>query len=157
MKRVFVFAILTIALFNLNAKNENMFGVSDLNGGEKNLSSFDTVVSGNTDTVIFIQVEEPAEFIGGTSALQEFIKNNLHYPQQAKEAKVEGLVFVSFVVEKDGSLSNVSIIKDIGYDCGQEVVRMIKSMPKWNPAKENGNVVRQQFNLPISFTLPQDE
>ena len=98
-------------------------------------------------------VEESASFPGGIQEMMNFIKNNLKYPQQARETGTQGKVFVSFVVEKDGSLTDVKVLRDIGSGCGEEAVRVVKSMPKWKPAKQRGKPVRMQFNLPVAFTL----
>ena len=105
------------------------------------------------EQTIFIVVEESASFPGGIQEMMNFIKNNLKYPQQARETGTQGKVFVSFVVEKDGSLTDVKVLRDIGSGCGEEAVRVVKSMPKWKPAKQRGKPVRMQFNLPVAFTL----
>ena len=102
---------------------------------------------------IFIVVEESASFPGGIQEMTNFIKNNLKYPQQARETGTQGKVFVTFVVERDGSLTDVKVLRDIGSGCGEEAVRVVKSMPKWKPAKQRGKPVRMQFNLPVAFTL----
>lgn len=82
-----------------------------------------------------------------------FIYGNLKYPQIAKKEKCQGTVYVKFVVEKDGTLSNHEIIRDIGCGCGDEALRLIKLMPAWEPATRHGRPVRLQFNLPIRFRL----
>ena len=105
------------------------------------------------EQTIFIVVEESASFPGGIQEMMNFIKNNLKYPQQARETGTQGKVFVTFVVEKDGSLTDVKVLRDIGSGCGEEAVRVVKSMPKWKPAKQRGKPVRMQFNLPVAFTL----
>ena len=105
------------------------------------------------EQTIFIVVEESASFPGGIQEMMNFIKNNLKYPQQARETGTQGKVFVSFVVERDGSLTDVKVLRDIGSGCGEEAVRVVKSMPKWKPAKQRGKPVRMQFNLPVAFTL----
>ena len=105
------------------------------------------------EEVIFTVVEESAEFPGGMQELYNYIKKSLVYPQQARETGTQGRVFVTFVVEKDGSLTDVKVLRDIGSGCGEEAIRVVKSMPKWKPAKQRGKAVRMQFNLPISFTL----
>lgn len=105
------------------------------------------------EQTIFIVVEESASFPGGIQEMMNFIKDNLKYPQQARETGTQGKVFVSFVVEKDGSLTDVKVLRDIGSGCGEEAVRVVKSMPKWKPAKQRGKPVRMQFNLPVAFTL----
>lgn len=102
---------------------------------------------------IFTVVEESAMFPGGQEELMKYISENLRYPQQAREADTQGLVFVTFVVEKDGSLTDIRILRDIGNGCGEEAVRIVKTMPKWIPAKKRGKEVRMQYNLPVKFTL----
>ena len=102
---------------------------------------------------VFVVVEEDPEFPGGMKAMLAFIEKNLVYPEEAKASGIEGKVYVSFTVEKDGSISNVKILRDIGYGCGDEVVRIVKLMPKWNPGKQRGVPVRVRYNLPVQFIL----
>ena len=102
---------------------------------------------------VFLVVEDDPEFPGGLEALSRFIAENIKYPQLAKENNITGRVFVTFVVEKDGSVANVKVLRDIGGGCGAEAVRVVKAMPKWKPGKQRGKAVRTQFNLPVSFNL----
>jgi len=102
---------------------------------------------------VFLVVEEDPEFPGGLDALSKFIADNIKYPQLAKENNITGRVFVSFVVEKDGRVGQVKILRDIGGGCGNEAVRVVKMMPKWKPGKQRGKAVRTQFNLPVNFDL----
>ena len=102
---------------------------------------------------IFQVVEQDPEYPGGVDALYKFIQQNLKYPQLAKENNITGRVFVTFVVEKDGSVSNVKAARDIGGGCGAEAVRVIKSMPKWTPGKQRGKAVRAAYTLPVNFVL----
>ena len=102
---------------------------------------------------IFQVVEQDPEYPGGVDALYKFIQQNLKYPQLAKENNITGRVFVQFVVEKDGSVSNVKAARDIGGGCGAEAVRVIKSMPKWTPGKQRGKAVRAAYTLPVNFVL----
>lgn len=102
---------------------------------------------------IFQVVEQDPEYPGGVEALYKFIQQNLKYPQLAKENNITGRVFVQFVVEKDGSVSNVKAARDIGGGCGAEAVRVIKSMPKWTPGKQRGKAVRAAYTLPVNFVL----
>lgn len=102
---------------------------------------------------VFLVVEEDPEFPGGIEALSHFIADNIKYPQLAKENNITGRVYVTFVVEKDGSVGQVKILRDIGGGCGAEAVRVVKSMPKWKPGKQRGKSVRTQFNLPVNFDL----
>ena len=98
-------------------------------------------------------VEEEAEFPGGYGKLIEYLAKSIQYPQQALETGTKGGVMLTFVVEKDGSITDIKVIRDIGSGCGQEAIRVVKEMPKWKPAKQRGKVVRQQFVLPVSFDL----
>ena len=106
----------------------------------------------NSD-VVFTVVENEAEFPGGVEAMNRFMAENIKYPTLAKQKNIEGKVIISFIVEKNGTLSDIRTIKDIGVGCGDEGVRIVKLMPKWKPAKQKGQPVRQQFLLPISFVL----
>lgn len=102
---------------------------------------------------IFLVVEEDAEFPGGLEALSKYLAENIKYPALAKENNITGRVFVSFVVEKDGRVGNIKILRDIGGGCGAEAVRVVKAMPRWKPGKQRGKPVRSQFNLPVNFDL----
>ena len=104
---------------------------------------------------IFTVVEQMPEFPGGAGEMMKYIQKNIHYPEIEKEAGITGKCFVKFVVEQDGSISNVEILKGVagGSGCDKEAVRVIKSMPKWNIGKQNGRPVRVYFNVPISFRL----
>ena len=121
----------------------------------------ETIVFAQVDTIddplIFTPVDVDAEFPGGIEGLIMFVCMNVEYPEQARTAEVEGTVYASFCIDKDGSVSNITILKDIGYGCGDEVVKMLKSMPQWKPAKIRGKNVRSEFNLPVTFTLSDDE
>jgi periplasmic protein TonB len=97
----------------------------------------------------FIADEMP-DFIGGIS---QYVAKNLVIPRIAVEELKSGTVYLTFVVERDGSVSNVKILKDIGLGCGDEAVRVITGMPKWKPGKNQGKPVRVQFNLPIRFSI----
>lgn len=101
-------------------------------------------------------VEITPEFTGGFQALEEFITTNLNYPQEAKEAGIEGRVFVSFIVEKDGSLSSIQLLKGIGHGCDEEAIAVVKKMPKWKPATQRGKPVRMRFQLPFVFKLENE-
>lgn len=83
----------------------------------------------------------------------QYISRNLHYPALAREMETKGIVYITFVVEIDGSVSNVEVLKGIGDGCEQEAMRVIKNMPKWKPGINHGKLVRVQCNLPVKFTL----
>lgn len=102
---------------------------------------------------IFTVVEEEPKFPGGMEALYKYLGQNIKYPQLARENGITGKVYVTFVVEKDGSIANPRILRDIGGGCGAEAIRVVKAMPKWSPGKQRGKAVRVQFNLPVNFNL----
>lgn len=108
--------------------------------------------SHNTSEVYSV-VDEMPTFPGGDSEMFMFIARNVRYPQQARESGIQGSVSVSFIVEADGSLSNITIEKPLGGGCDEEAKRVIEKMPKWNPGKQNGEVVRVKKSIPISFKL----
>ncbi|WP_051203563.1 energy transducer TonB [Hugenholtzia roseola] len=102
---------------------------------------------------IFEIVENPATFPGGTDKFYEYIGKNLEYPKVARRMDIQGKVFVSFVVDKDGSLSDVKIVKGLHESCDAEALRVVKSSPKWQPAKQRGKAVRYRMTIPIVFKL----
>ena len=118
--------------------------------GLNNLSIAQTQVS---DEEVFQVVDEGAMFPQGKEAMTEFLAKNLKYPEKAIKDSIAGRVFVSFIVEKDGSLSNIKVLRDIGGGCGEEAIRVMKLMPKWTPAKVGNKLVRQQYYMPIEFRL----
>lgn len=97
--------------------------------------------------------EEAPEFPGGDKALFAYMKKELKYPEQAKAEGIEGKVFLSFIVELDGSLSGIRVLRAVNPWLDSEAVRMVKSMPKWIPGKQNGQPCRVQMNLPVTFKL----
>lgn len=109
-------------------------------------------VAPKTDEV-FTAVEQQPEYPGGVGALNTFLTKNLSYPRLAANAGVSGRVYISFVVNTDGSLTDVQMLKGIGFGCDEEAVRVIQKMPHWRPGKQSGRAVRVKFNLPIAFTL----
>jgi periplasmic protein TonB len=102
---------------------------------------------------VFTHVEEMPAFPGGSDAFLTFVAQNIRYPEIAKRAGVEGRVAISFVVSPSGNVSDVQVAKSIGAGCDEEAVRVIKSMPKWNPGKQNGRPVNVQVSVPIVFRL----
>ena len=102
---------------------------------------------------VYTAVEQPAEFPGGTSALMTWLGKNIAYPEAAQQNGISGRVVVKFIVEKDGSISGVSIVKGVDKDLDNEAIRVIKKMPKWQPGKNGGKAVRSYFTLPVTFKL----
>ena len=107
----------------------------------------------NTDEVVYSAVEQTAVFPGGDAAMLSWLSQNIRYPAKAAEDGITGRVIVQFVVEKDGSITNVSILRGVDKELDREAVRVIRIMPQWQPAKNNGQAVRSYFTLPVSFKL----
>ncbi len=102
---------------------------------------------------IFTIVEDQPEFPGGIQAFYKFVSDKIKYPSQAKRMGIEGRVFVQFVVDKDGTVTNVEAVKGIGAGCDEEAVRVMKSVPRFKPGKQRGRPVRVRMVLPIMFKL----
>lgn len=105
------------------------------------------------EETIFTAVEQQPEFPGGVREMMKYLGTNLKYPPAAQRANISGRVFLKFVVEPDGSIGGISVLKGIGFGCDEEAIRVVKSMPKWNPGRQNGQNVRVYFTLPVSYTL----
>ena len=103
--------------------------------------------------MVFDVVEEMPQFPGGQIALLQYLMKNTKYPEQAMKEGIQGRVAVSFIVEKDGSISDVKPVLSVHPLLNKEAVRVVKSMPKWTPGKQNGKPVRVRFNLPVMFKL----
>lgn len=102
---------------------------------------------------IFLVVEENAHPKGGIGEFYRYVSENIKYPIQARRMRVEGKVFIEFVVGKDGKIFNAYSVKGIGAGCDEEAVRIIMNSPPWNPAKQRGKPVKQRMVLPITFKL----
>ena len=124
-------------VFKLNDNNESPQSEETINAGDQ----------------LFQVVEVMPEYPGGDKALFKFIGQNIEYPASAKKAGTTGRVFINFVIEKDGNVSNIKIKKGIGDGCDEEAIRVINMMPKWTPGTQRGENVRVAYNLPINFVL----
>lgn len=102
---------------------------------------------------IFLVVEENAEPKGGYAAFYKFVSENIKYPGPARRMRIEGRVYVEFIVNKDGKISDAKTVKGIGGGCDEEAERIVMEAPSWNPAKQRGRPVRQRMVLPITFKL----
>ncbi len=111
-------------------------------------------VAAQVDTgQVFMVVEKMPEYSGGIKALMHYLADHIQYPAAAKKAKVQGRVFINFIVEKDGSISHVKVMRGIGYGCDEEAVKAVENMPRWIPGYQRGKPVRVSFNVPVKFTL----
>jgi TonB family protein len=102
---------------------------------------------------VYTVVEDMPTYPGGDEARIKFIIENIKYPQAAREKGIQGTVFVSFVIEIDGAVADVKVVRGVGGGCDEEAMRVVKLMPKWTPGKQSGKVVRVAFNMPIKFAL----
>lgn len=107
----------------------------------------------NVDGPVFTVVEQQPEFEGGMAALGQYLSDNLRYPAAAEKVKAQGRVFVNFIVDKTGEVSDVKILKGIGFGADEEAIRVVQNMPRWKPGSQSGQPVNVRFNLPINFTL----
>lgn len=105
------------------------------------------------DTEVFVIVEDMPEFPGGELALRQWISTNVKYPVIASENGVQGKVFVTFVVDRDGSVSNARIARGVDPSLDQEALRVVNNLPKWKPGKQRGKPVRVSYTVPINFQL----
>lgn len=102
---------------------------------------------------VFTVVEQQPEFPGGIAEMYKFLSKNIKYPSAASRANVQGKVFLTFVVNTDGSIQDVQVLKGLGFGTDEEAIRVVKTMPKWKPGKQSGRPVRVKYNLPINFQL----
>ena len=105
------------------------------------------------ETKVFDVVEQMPSFPGGPSALMQYLSSNIKYPVVAEENGVQGRVVCTFVVERDGSITDVRVIKSVDPSLDKEAVRVVKSMPRWIPGKQNGSAVRVKYTVPVTFRL----
>ena len=105
------------------------------------------------ETKVFDVVEQMPSFPGGPSALMQYLSSNIKYPVVAEENGVQGRVVCTFVVERDGSITDVRVIKSVDPSLDKEAVRVVKGMPKWIPGKQNGSAVRVKYTVPVTFRL----
>ena len=110
-------------------------------------------VPDETATKVFDVVEQMPSFPGGDAALMSFLNKNIKYPVIAEENGIQGRVVATFVVERDGSITDVKVIKSVDPSLDKEAVRVLKSMPKWIPGKQNGQSVRVKYTVPVTFRL----
>jgi protein TonB len=105
---------------------------------------------------IFTAVEQVPTFQGGEAGFNKYLQKSIRYPAIARENNVQGRVIVQFVVERDGSLTDIKVVRGIGSGCDEEAVRALKASPKWKPGIQNGRPVRVQYSVPVSFALASE-
>ena len=146
---VLFFAIFFLACSDSSSSNKS---VKDETETKPDFSDADVFEKENVEgEEIFQSVKVKPEFIGGKKKMYEFINSNVRHPREAAENGVSGLVYVRFVVEKNGKITNPKLLKGIGSGCDEEAIRVIAMMPNWKPGAHNGKVVRCYHTLPIAF------
>jgi len=125
--------------------------------GEKDRAMAYEIPSNQNDNEVFTVVENSPEFKGGHAALSDYMKSVVVYPEQAKKDKIEGTIYITFVVEKDGSVSNAKVLRGIGHGLDEVALKAIQNMPAWEPGTQRGKPVRVQFNMPVKFALDESK
>ncbi len=109
-----------------------------------------------TNQETFVIVETHPEYPGGNQARLSFLAKKIHYPLDAIESGIQGTVYIQFIVEKDGSVTNAKVIRGVSPSIDKAALKAVKQMPKWKPGTQDGKAVRAQFNMPVKFMLSTD-
>ena len=117
------------------------------------LTNVKEIAAPGIDTTIYNNVEKMPTFPGGEFKMYEFLAMNIRYPQRARQDGYSGTVYVRFIVEPDGTITNIEVAKGVGGGCSEEAVRVVKMMPKWIPGEAFGKKVRVTYTLPVNFRL----
>jgi len=110
-----------------------------------------------TGNEVFAIAEFNPEYPGGEAAFTKFLQKNIHYPQMARESDIHGIAYIQFIVERDGSLTDIKIVRNPGGGTGEEAARVLRMSPHWKPGKQNGVAVRVQYTVPVNFTLSNQD
>lgn len=150
--------LITSFAFTLDKKvMEHAPSISIEEAGSKLIVPNDQDVKENKQNeTIFAVVEKMPEYPGGDKARIKYLGENIKYPEAARKKGIQGTVYVTFVVEKDGSITGIRVMRGIGRGCDEEAVRVISTMPNWKPGTQRGKPVRVQYNLPLRFVLDGD-
>lgn len=109
--------------------------------------------TGDTEVFNFQSMTNPPTYPGGMDSFYKQIASNLSYPKEAAEKKIEGSVLMSFIVEKDGTVSEVKVTRKLGFGLDEEAIKAVKTSKKWNPGTQDGRPVRVKYNIPVKFSL----
>ena len=113
----------------------------------------DTLRGLAADTLIFVAVQQPPEFVGGQNKFGKYLAHTIRYPSASFLSRTQGKVIITMIVEKDGSLSHLKVTRSVAEDIDKEALRAMNISPKWKPGMQNGKPVRVQYSVPISFSL----
>lgn len=141
-------------------KNSATISIADVKGNDEvNGKDIADIREISTETKpvekeqVYTYVEQPPSFPGGESELANYLRANIKYPQAAKETGIQGKVYLEFIVSRNGEITDVKVIRGLHYECDKEAMRVVKSMPRWTPGKQNGHTVTVKFTLPVVFQL----
>ncbi len=149
MKKIIFLLLITMPLFGIAQKDSTI--IED---------DFEEIIDAplpppypDKKEVVVQIVEKMAEYPGGNGAMSKFIQKNLKYPKKARKKEIEGRVIIQFVINKEGKVTKAKILRDIGYGCGEEALKVVNKMPKWKPATQRGKPVKVMMTLPFNFKL----
>ena len=125
--------------------------VFNLNEHQKESANDDSIA--NNDDEVYTEVDEQPEFQGGVDKLMSFLARNIKYPKEAMRKGIQGRVITNFIVNKDGTISNIVVKEGVNKQLDAEAIRVLSKMPKWKPGKNNGEIVRVNFTLPVTFRV----
>jgi len=144
-------------LVDVNPGQKNLRGDEnapiDVDEKEHGNSTEHNVTEATNNDAPFTAVEINPEYPGGEAAFGKFLQKNIHYPTVAKENNIQGRVYVQFIVERDGSLTDIKVMREPGSGLGDEAIRVLKISPHWKPGIQNGKPVRVQYTVPVNFSL----
>jgi protein TonB len=149
----------TFELVNNETEVDVSLDVFDTEIGDDQLFNFDELVFSpgkneiDKEEEIYVFVEEQPQFPGGERALQQYLANSINYPLIAQENGIQGKVFISFVINENGDISDVTLVRGVDAALDKEALRVIRSLPKWKPGKQGGKAVKVRYNVPINFEL----
>lgn len=142
-----------IANAEKNAQDSKLYRNESVDNPVNETTSLDIHTNQSVTDTIYNNIEIMPEFPGGFSELRNFLTSNVNYPESAKTNNIEGRTFISFVVEKDGSITDIEVLRGFDKDCDAEAVRVVSTMPKWKPGVKDGETVRCRFTLPFTFKI----
>lgn len=153
MRKLLLFACLSVCM-GIDAQSEITFTAPAL----KDSADFDTDFDDSRDLTLERQtvydvVEQMPSFPGGNAELMNFLYKNIHYPANAVDGKIQGRVVVAFIVRADGKVCNPYVERSVESSLDREALRIVKSMPRWTPGRQNGKAVNVRYNVPVSFRL----
>jgi protein TonB len=151
MKRILFIFLLVISALVVHAQQSIL--KADPNDKIKLDPYKPTDTSAVDQSKVYAVVQSEPDFVGGREKFNQYIKQNIHYPENAKNVNIQGRVFLGFVVERDGSITDIKVIRGLSTECDAEAIRLISNSPKWNPGLQNGHTVRVHYVIPVEFRL----